>query len=154
MKVFDLCCGEGHRFEGWFASEPDFLAQQSAGLVVCPICESVTVVRRPSAPRLNLGASPSVNKDSSQALAAQSVGDVPSSSELPGRLLRALQHLVSQAEDVGDAFATQARAMHEGEMPAAAIRGRASSDEVRSLLEDGIEVLPLPDVPLLKQTLQ
>jgi hypothetical protein len=54
MRVFDLCCGQGHQFEGWFGSEDDYVAQQQRGLVSCPMCESAEIARRPSAPRLNL----------------------------------------------------------------------------------------------------
>ena len=54
MKVLDLRCGNDHRFEGWFGSDEDFQAQESRGLVQCPICADGQVVRLPSAPRLNV----------------------------------------------------------------------------------------------------
>ena len=50
MIVFDLCCGEGHRFEGWFGSSDDFAAQQTRGLVACPRCGSAEVAKAPMAP--------------------------------------------------------------------------------------------------------
>ncbi|MGI4814824.1 MAG: DUF1178 family protein [Janthinobacterium lividum] len=54
MKVFDLCCEQGHRFEGWFGAEGDFETQSARRLLACPICESTEVVKMPSAPHLNL----------------------------------------------------------------------------------------------------
>ena len=54
MKVIDLRCQSGHRFEGWFASDDDFLDQNGRGQIECPMCADKVVVRLPSAPRLNL----------------------------------------------------------------------------------------------------
>ena len=54
MKVIDLRCGSGHRFEGWFASDEDFLEQNGRSLIECPLCADKVIVRMPSAPRLNL----------------------------------------------------------------------------------------------------
>ena len=59
MKVFNLRCGSGHSFEGWFGSEADYDGQLERGLLECPLCANPQVVRVPSAPRLNLNASPS-----------------------------------------------------------------------------------------------
>ena len=49
--------------------------------------------------------------------------------------------------DVGDRFADEARAMHEGETPARSIRGAATLEEAKELWEDGIPVLPIPVLP-------
>jgi len=56
MKVLDLACAHDHRFEGWFASEDDFVDQCGRGLVNCPVCADASITKRLSAPRLNLGA--------------------------------------------------------------------------------------------------
>ena len=69
-------------------------------------------------------------------------------------MVDALRQLVSQSEDVGERFATEARAMHEGEIERRNIRGRTTPQEALALLEDGIDVLPLPDLPIIKETLQ
>ena len=155
MKVFDLCCDRGHRFEGWFGSEPDFSAQLADGLLSCPMCESKVVHRLPSAARLNLGGS--------AAAAPTGTGPENHGEGNPGvgvaverqrQLLHAFRQLLNQATDVGADFAEQARAMHEGDMTPAAIRGTASLTEVNALLEDGVDVLPLPNLPLFKEPLQ
>ena len=54
MKVINLRCHNGHGFEGWFASDEDFLAQNGGQLIACPLCADTVIVRLPSAPRLNL----------------------------------------------------------------------------------------------------
>jgi hypothetical protein len=54
---------------------------------------------------------------------------------------------MSQSEDVGRAFPEEARRIHYDEAPSRAIRGQASLEETRELLEEGIEVLPLPRPP-------
>ena len=54
MKVLDLRCASGHAFEGWFASEDDYLSQSERHLVACPMCGDAEVTRLPSAPRLNV----------------------------------------------------------------------------------------------------
>jgi len=74
--------------------------------------------------------------------------------ELQGRLLRAMRELMRQTEDVGERFAEQARAMHHGEMAQRNIRGRTSPEVAMELIEEGIEVLPLPALPAIKDTLQ
>src|SRR5690349_9622371 len=56
MIVFDLLCGGGHRFEGWFGSAKDFASQKKRHLLSCPTCGSASVDRVPSAARINLGA--------------------------------------------------------------------------------------------------
>ena len=53
MKVFDLRCGAGHAFEGWFASDSDFQSQRERGMLDCPMCGNADVVKLPSAPRLD-----------------------------------------------------------------------------------------------------
>ena len=77
----------------------------------------------------------------------------------PGRaeaaaFLKALRHVVANTEDVGTRFADEARAMHYGDAQARNIRGQASMREAIGLLEEGIEVMPLPMPAALKETLQ
>ena len=74
--------------------------------------------------------------------------------QLQARMLKALREIVANTEDVGERFADQARAMHQGEMPHRHIRGQASAEEALALLEEGVEVMPLPLLPALKETLQ
>lgn len=153
MKVLNLGCAQSHVFEGWFGSEADFQGQLERGLLTCPVCGDASVHKLPSAPRLNLrGQSPApATPDTGAAPAA---GAQPQMAERQAALLRAVRELVAGSEDVGARFASEARRMHHGEVEARQIRGRASLAEAVELIEEGIGVLPLPDLPALKETLQ
>ena len=176
MKVLNLQCTHHHSFEGWFASEDDFQTQLSRDLIECPMCESTRIEKMPSAPRLNFGAHRSradPSKSTSDAGPASHtdtpIGDshpppstdialaqAPSKGDIGGQadFLKALRHLVANTEDVGRRFADEARRMHYGHIQTRSIRGRASPREAVELLEEGIEVMPLPMSAALKKTLQ
>jgi hypothetical protein len=141
MKVLDLQCPHGHRFEGWFASAEEFESQLSRKLVACPVCSATEVSRLPSAPRLNL----------SGATAAQAPAG---SDELQARVMRALREVLEKTENVGDRFAEEARRIHYNEAPARNIRGVTTPEDAQALVEEGIEVMPLPIPAALKEPLQ
>jgi hypothetical protein len=146
MKVIDLRCQSGHRFEGWFGSDDDFLEQNGRGLIECPLCADRVIVRLPSAPRLNLSGArepapaPSVPADETAAVQA--------------RWLQMVRHVIAHTEDVGEKFAEEARRIHYGEVEERAIRGRASPEEREALQDEGIEVHPLPLPAVFKDSLQ
>lgn len=157
MKVLNLQCAQQHDFEGWFGSEDDFHQQLDRGLLSCPLCGDVQVRKMLSAPRLNLGRSaekPQLPAASSGGGGQVEVGHAAPGSELQGRLLRAVRELMKQTEDVGERFADEARAMHQGEMEARSIRGQTTPEVAMELIEEGIDVMPLPSLPALKETLQ
>ncbi len=147
MKVFDLCCGHGHSFEGWFGSTEAFESQLGRGLVECPICGEKSVRRMPSAPRLNLSPPPP-----SPAGAQPSAGEPeqPAVRQLRELWLKAARYIRENTEDVGERFTEEARRIHYDEAPARAIRGVASRDETRELADEGIEVFafPMPKGPV------
>ena len=153
MKVLNLQCSHGHDFEGWFASEEDFLLQQERSLLSCPLCADPTVRKMLSAPRLNLAHS----REPVQTTPADGLVDMgrpAPGSELQGRLLRAMRELMSKTEDVGERFADEARAMHQGDIEQRNIRGRTTPEVALELIEEGIDVMPLPALPTIKETLQ
>jgi hypothetical protein len=163
MKVLNLQCSHQHNFEGWFASEEEFQAQLARGLVTCPLCADPAVQKMPSAPRLNLGASePTSQASSARELslpaanpAAASVPEIaPVQAARQAQLLKALRQVVANSEDVGERFVDEARAMHYGDAEPRNIRGQASAAETVELIEEGIDVLPLPLPALAKETLQ
>ena len=117
MKVLDLACANDHRFEGWFASDDDEVAQRARGLLACPLCGDAEIRRLPSAPRLNLGASPPAEK---QAVA------LPAADDLQAQWMRAVRHMLEHTEDVGERFADEARRIHYGEGARRGIRGQAT----------------------------
>ncbi len=153
MKVLDLQCARQHSFEGWFASEGDFADQLERGLVTCPLCGDAEVRKMLSAPRLNLHAArEAAAPDRPPVEAAQPAAGTAAS--LPGRWLKAVRHVLAHTEDVGERFADEARAMHQGQIDPRGIRGRTSPEEALALIEEGIDVLPLPELAPLKETLQ
>lgn len=149
MKVWSLQCAHGHGFEGWFADEDAYQAQQAGGWLTCPMCGDASIARLPSAPRLNLGAGRTSEPPS------------PARPPRPGSLEEGVQalweqavaHVMAHTEDVGAAFPEEARRIHRGDAPQRPIRGQASADEVKALREDDIEVVPLP-LPPAKRSLQ
>ena len=148
MKVLNLQCAHGHGFEGWFASNSDFETQVAGGLVSCPLCSDTTITKLLTAPRLNLG------NAKSPAEAAPPVPAVAQNDSPEGRWMRAVREVMARTEDVGDRFAAEARKMHYGEAEERGIRGQATREEARDLLEEGISVFSLTLPPALKETLQ
>jgi hypothetical protein len=147
MKVIDLRCQSGHRFEGWFASDDDFLEQNGRSLIECPLCADKVIVRLPSAPRLNLSGA-----RAPESAAAPVAADA--TAELQTRWMQMVRQVLKNTEDVGEKFADEARRIHYGETPQRGIRGQASADEREALRDEGIEVMPLPIPAGLKDTLQ
>ncbi|MCS6877111.1 MAG: DUF1178 family protein [Geminicoccaceae bacterium] len=136
MIRFALRCSRGHEFEGWFKSNAAYDEQHRAGRLECPLCGDRAVDKAIMAP----------------AVARGGRGEGPSP-EVVGKLLAMLRALRSYVEanfeHVGDRFPEEARKIHYGEAEPRDIYGEASREEVESLLEEGIEVRPLPWVPKL-----
>jgi len=148
MIVFDLLCAVGHRFEGWFGSAEDFASQKQRKLLACPSCGSVDVERVPSASRMNLGApGPKPPKK------PETPGKTP---DMEGKdpfaiaqmlYSRMLDELLTKSEDVGKEFPAEARRIYYQETPARAIRGLATEEEHKELVDEGIPVARLPVLP-------
>jgi hypothetical protein len=172
MKVLNLQCASMHTFEGWFGSEEDYQSQRERGLVACPMCANTEVRKLPSAPRLNLGAAePRPNKSTPSEEPASAAGSSVTSASAPAApnaetvasslaqvhpeaaemvqeaWMKMVKHVIANTEDV-------ARKMHYGESEERNIRGQASVEETKDLLDEGIEVMPLPVPDALKGGLQ
>lgn len=152
MIVFDLeCRAHGHRFEGWFGSSADFASQQERGLLACPECGSVDVIKAPMAAKL-------ARKGNQAPVVSTSAGLLPASGPQPMssgamtpeavKLMHALHAMqteaLKQSRWVGEGFAEKSRAMHYGESEVETIHGQATIEEARALHEEGIQVMPLP----------
>ena len=138
MIVFNLGCENSHRFEGWFASNDDFEQQLGAKLVVCPLCGNGNIVRLPHAAHVRASAGPRAVRPG-PATGRQQYANI--GGEV---LVRLIEHIVENTEDVGPAFPEEARKIHYQEAPERRIRGTASREEVEALEEEGIEVVLLP----------
>ena len=147
MKVLNLRCARDHRFEGWFSSDDDFLAQGERGLVACPLCDDKAISRLPSAPRLN------VTTQRGDACTASPASEIAQARE-QGRWLRAARDMLKNTEDVGDRFPEEARRIHYGEAQERVIRGRATREDADALREEGIEVVAMAIPEPLKGPVQ
>jgi hypothetical protein len=146
MKVFNLRCGQRHAYEGWFASEDDFVSQQERGIVACPLCGDTESVRLPNATRLKV----SRHAEAVEPAAAEKTTEVT----LQSQWLRAVRQVLSSTEDVGERFPEEARRIHYGEVEERGIRGRATKEDADALREEGIEVMALPIPDAVKGPLQ
>jgi len=133
MIVFDLRCGVGHVFEAWFGSSAAYADQAAAGRVACPLCGDTTVAKAVMAPSI------------------PAKGNRRGEAPPPALVKQALRQLadvqakmLTGSEWVGGTFATRARAMHAGEENARPIHGQASLAEAKALVDEGVQVAPLP----------
>ena len=134
MIIFDLkCAPQGHVFEAWFGSSADYESQRGHGLVACPICGSAEIDKAPMAPRLAGKAGP----------AGETAADPEAMKAMLAEMAKMQKQMLEKSDFVGDRFPDEARAIHLGETDARAIHGRATRDDARALIEDGIPVSPL-----------
>ncbi len=142
MIRYPLLCEHDHAFEGWFGSSGDFEDQQARGLLECPMCASKAVRKEITAPAVT---------------GTKRTSREPTPAQTQAMMMEAMQrvrrHVEENFDDVGDAFAREARAMHEGKAEGRDIYGEATPLEVRELIEDGIQVAPLPPEPVKKARL-
>lgn len=145
MIQYALVCDHGHEFESWFPSGAAYDEQRAAGFVSCPVCGSEKIEKQIMAPRV-------ARTDLAP------VAPVPASSQPMTLLsekeqqirsaLKALhKHVIDNAENVGERFPEEARRMHDGEAETRSIYGRASFSETKALIEEGIDIMPLPSLP-------
>ncbi len=146
MKVLDLACRHGHRFEGWFDSESDYLDQVARHFIECPVCGDVAIAKCLSAPRLNLGRT-DVEEPKATEMTASDRLDLA----LQTAWMAWVGRIVANTDDVGRSFAEEARKIHYGEAKERGIRGQASPDQAQELLDEGIEVMLLPLSELMGQ---
>jgi hypothetical protein len=134
MIKYALACDHDHAFEGWFGASADYDDQSERGLIECPVCASRMVKKQIMAPAI---AGTKAHK---------------SAPEVPARMQQVMMEAMGQVrahveenfDYMGDAFASEARAIHEGRSQERGIYGEASPAEVKALVEDGVKVAPLP----------
>ena len=143
MIVFDLLCGAGHRFEGWFNSAEDFSAQKKHKILECPTCGTAKVDRVPSAARLNFGTQEKP-KEPEKTSAMEGKDPFAIAQMLYSKML---DDLLTKTEDVGTQFPEKAREIFYERAPAKPIRGQATDKEHDDLLAEGIPVSRLPIPP-------
>jgi len=138
MIRYALVCDQDHGFEAWFASSSHYDDQSARGLVECPFCASRQVRKQIMAPAVtgtkkSDGLKPDALK-AMQTMMMQAAREVRS-------------HVEDNFEYVGDAFAREARDIHEGRSEQREIYGEATPNDIKKLKDDGVPCMPLPDVP-------
>lgn len=144
MIRYALKCRNDHSFDSWFRSAEAYDSLLAGGMVSCPTCNETDVEKTLMAPQVR----PARNKASVGAV------EVPVTNAPDPDLSRAIReirrHVETHSHYVGDRFAKEARAMHDGDAPHRSIYGEVRSDEARKLMEDGIPAVPLPFIPRQK----
>lgn len=148
MIKYALVCDQGHPFEGWFSVSADFDDQKADGRLECPLCGSREVVKQIMAP--------AVTGTRAQTREMGSVGaDAPP--QMRAMMMEAMSRVRAHVEEnfdyMGDSFAAEARAIHEGRSEERGIYGEATAKEVKELVQDGVPVAPLPKPPPAKDEL-
>lgn len=132
MIHYTLLCEHDHEFDGWFGSSAGFDEQAARGDIACPRCGSTVVRRGLMAPNV-------AGTKKSKARA-----DAPDVKQVVNMMAAFRKHVEANFENVGDKFADVARAIHYEEEPPRAIYGEATLEEAASLVDEGVEVAPLP----------
>lgn len=130
MIVYNLRCKNGHEFEGWFRDIASYDAQSGDGSLSCPSCNSRRVEKAIMAPSL------AANRN-----AERPARDTSDTQQFMTGLRKYVQE---HAEYVGAKFAEEARKIHYGETFDRHIYGETTAEEARELIEEGVDVAPLP----------
>jgi hypothetical protein len=158
MIRYTLRCERDHNFESWFQDSAAYDSQAKRKLVSCPVCDSVKVEKAIMAPRIvskkgRERAEPIPAPASAPATEAPAPapGATPllmaQERELRAKIKELRDHIVKNADNVGEKFPNEARKMHYGEIEHRPIYGEASPEEAKSLIDEGVEVSPLPVLP-------
>ncbi len=137
MIKYALACDHDHPFEGWFGSSADYDDQQARGLLACPVCGSPAVKKQIMAPAV------AGTRKTGEVIDAAA----PSRAVMMDAMARVRRHVEDNFDYVGDSFAREARAIHEGRSEDRGIYGEASPTEVKALVEDGVQIAPMPPPP-------
>ena len=157
MIRYALVCDKGHDFESWFADSAAYDKQARKKLIACPLCGSPKVEKAIMAPRVTGGRKRAAAPVEAPAEAAVTTPTTetpapvamisPAEQEFRAKLKELRDHLTRNADNVGTKFPEEARKMHYGDIEHRPIYGEASADEAKSLIDEGIEVMPLPTLP-------
>lgn len=142
MIKFNLACDQSHTFEAWFSTSADYDVQKEQGYVSCPHCGSANVDKALMVPAVSTARS----KEKKQQVMAHAA-QYAAQAEAMKAMREMVQKVKSTSEDVGEKFPEEARKMHYGEADPRGIYGKASMEEVHELVEEGVDLMPLPDLP-------
>ena len=163
MIRYSLICDNAHEFDSWFANSGAFEEQSGGGLVVCPFCHSAHVTKAimsprvartgvariaPAGPDTPAAETPAVEEPVKPVEENRPVALIDEKHAALRTMMRELHTKIMQTTvDVGSRFPEEARRIHDSETAEQPIRGQATADEARALLEEGIGILPIPTLP-------
>ena len=154
MIRYSLQCERGHAFESWFQSSAAYESQEKRKLVNCPVCGSARVERAIMAPQIvstkggdRAEPAPAPAPTTEVATPVSTPLMMAQERELRAKIKELRDHIVKNADNVGERFPNEARKMHYGDIEHRPIYGEASPDEARALIDEGVEVSPLPVLP-------
>jgi hypothetical protein len=143
MIRYDLICDKGHEFDGWFSNSASYDKQAKRGLVECTHCGTTKIKKQIMSPGI-----PSKSNKKSEPSVRMSAGPVDPRAEAMVQMMRDYRkHVETNAENVGKNFAEEARKIHYKETEERGIYGQTSSEEAAALIEEGIEIHPIPVLP-------
>ena len=148
MIHYSLLCENRHAFDAWFKSAAAFDEQVQKGIVTCPMCSTRKVQKSLMAPAVSRSSEPAraVQEQIGDGRMSFSAGH-PQQAQLRAALKQLRDKVTTEADYVGDQFASEARRIHFREVEPHGIYGEATQDEVAGMVEDGIDFMPLPHVP-------
>ena len=154
MIRYSLRCDKDHSFESWFQSSSAYDSQVKRKLVTCPVCGTAKVDKAIMAPRIvsKKGRDKTPVPVETSAEAAVPVAEstplmMAQERELRAKIKELRDHIVKNADNVGERFPNEARKMHYGDIEHRPIYGEASPEEAKALIDEGVEVAPLPVLP-------
>jgi hypothetical protein len=142
MIHYDLICKKGHAFDGWFSNSAAYDEQRQKNGIQCPSCGTADIDKQLMRP--------SIGKKANTKTARQQMvsgGADPRMGLLMEKLRELRQHVEKHADYVGERFVEEARRIHYKEAEERGIYGEASPDDAKALIDEGIEVQPLPVLP-------
>ena len=130
MIVFNLNCTDCvFSFEGWFENTKDYNNQIKKGLVCCPSCNSTNIKKGLMAPNVTRKSN-TKNSKRNKSIASN---------------IKKLKKIIEKDFDyVGDKFTEEAKKIKYGEVKERPIYGEASIEQTKELIDEDIDVLPLP----------
>ncbi len=142
MIKYSLVCEQDHSFEAWFGSSEDYEKQRKRGLVDCPSCGSSKVSKSLMTPQVS-----GTKKSDEESLPVAQMPEQQLPVEMVEQLREIKKHVEANAENVGEKFPEEARKIHYGETKARGIYGKATLEEAANLAEEGVSVVPIPELP-------
>jgi hypothetical protein len=155
MITFTLKCSRDHNFDSWFRSARAFENLKAAKMLGCPVCGDAHIAKAIMAPRVRPSRTAAQNPAAGAKSAPPNNGKnlhalTAPSSPAEAAMIELKKKIQQHSEYVGSEFATEARAIHDGDARQRSIYGEANCEDARKLIEDGVPVAPLPFIPTRK----